>query len=336
MNMRVRVLDLRYHHEFRISRGSSPGTSTVLVELSEDEACGRGEGVPVRFYGWPQDLVVARLSALAAELNRQSGVNGDWFDQALAGLADVPPARHALEAAWFDLQAQQAGQSLRTWLGLPDGEPGLTSFTIGLASLDEMLAKASEAEEYPVLKIKCGSKDDLVAVRALREATGKRLWVDANGGWRSEEGAELSGALAELGVEMIEQPTAMDDLDGLAQVTAASPIPVIADESCHTAADIPKLVGRVDGVNLKLDKAGGLGPGLELIRAAKAAGLRQMIGCFCASSVAITYAAQLANQAEWCDLDGALLVADDPFRGMTAPGGVMRLPDGPGIGITTR
>ncbi len=332
MKMQTRTLDLRYYHEFRISRGGSPGTTTVLVELSADGCLGRGEGVPVRFYGWPQDALLARLGALADGAEDSCA----WFDDALAGLADLPPARFALETAWFDLQAQRAGQTLRRWLGLPDGEPGLTSFTIGLASLDEMLAKAAEAAEYPVLKVKCGGPDDLAAVRALREATGKRLWVDANGGWLPEQGAELSGRLAELGVELIEQPVPRQDLDGLAQVTASSPIPVVADESCHTAADIPELVGRVDGVNLKLDKSGGLGPGQALIDAARAAGLRVMIGCFCASSVSLTAAAQLAGQADWCDLDGHLLVANDPFVGLVAPGGRMKLPDGPGLGVRPR
>jgi len=332
MKMTVRPLPLRYHHEFRISRGGSPGTTSVLVELSADGLTGRGEGVPVRFYGWPQDLVTSRLEALAGGVDG----NADWFDEALRGLEDVPPARFALETAWLDLQAQRTGQPLQAWLGLPAGQPGLTSFTIGLAPLDEMLAKAEEAAEYPILKVKCGGPDDLAAVRALREATGKRLWVDANGGWQPEQGAELSGALAELGVEMIEQPVPREDLDGLATVTATSPIPVVADESCHTADDIPELVGRVDGVNLKLDKAGGIGPGIALIEAARAAGLRLMIGCFCASSVAITAAAQLAAQAEWCDLDGHLLVADDPFVGMVAPGGQMQLPLGPGLGVTVR
>lgn len=330
--MHVASLQLRYHHEFRISRGGSPSTTSVLVELRDGDLVGRGEGVPVRFYGWPHDTVVARLTALSETVVDDPA----WFARALDGLVDVPPARFALETAWFDLQAQRAGQTLQTFLGLPADDPGLTSFTIGLASLDEMLAKAAEAESYPILKVKCGGADDLAAVRALREATGKRLWVDANGGWRPEQGAELSGTLASLGVEMIEQPVPREDLDGLAMVTASSPIPVVADESCHTAADIPELVGRVHGVNLKLDKAGGIGPGLELIEAARTAGLKLMIGCFCASSVAITAAAQLACQATWCDLDGALLVADDPFVGMTAPGGRMRLPERPGLGILPR
>jgi len=337
MDVTWRRLELTYRHEFRIARGGSNTTTSLLVEIAQDGLVGRGEGVPVRYYGWTLDRMEAAVAAMAAglepsALTRVDSVAADL----LTAHGDQPSAVAAVEGALWDLAAQRLGVPLATMLGIDTRSLGLTSFTIGLADREVMLAKADEAAEYPILKVKCGGADDLAKVRALREATGKRLWVDANGGWEVAQAADLSAELATLGVELIEQPVPREDLAGLAAVRAVSPLPIVADESCHGAADVIRLKDVVDGVNLKLDKVGGLAAARRAIHTARACGLKLMLGCFGASSVALTLAGQLAPLVDWCDLDGHLLVADDPFVGLIAPNGQMALPAGPGLGLQPR
>lgn len=330
-------LELHFHHEFRIARGGSSGTPTWLVELRDDEFLGRGECVPVGFYGWTMDSIAAALDEAAALLADEGPADPEDLQPLLRdALGDQMAAVCAVDGALWDLWGQRCGEPVWRLLDTDPTAAGLTSFTIGLAPLEEMLSKAAEAAEYPILKVKCGGPEDLATIRALREATGKRLWVDANCGWSVDQAGELAGELAELGVELIEQPVGRDDLAGLAAVRERSPLPIIADESCHVPEDVAKLVGCVDGVNVKLEKAGGITGGLAVIEAAWAAGLQVMVGCFCASSVSLTMAAQLAPLADWCDLDGHLLVADDPFRGMTAAEGRIMLPQRPGLGVAPR
>ncbi|MCC7491984.1 MAG: dipeptide epimerase [Fimbriimonadaceae bacterium] len=337
MRLTWRRLALHYHHTFRISRGGSDTTSSLLVELRHHGLIGRGEGVPVRFYGWTLDSMEATLAALQPAVE---AADPRCADALMIAWAAAQPAQRsalcALDGALWDLAGQLAGQPVYRMLGLDPAQTGLTAFTIGLADLDEMLAKAAEAAQYPILKVKCGGSDDLAKVRALREATGKRLWVDANGGWDVAAAADLAGQLAALGVELIEQPVGRDDYDGLAAVQAVSPLPIVADESCHGPDDVLRLRGSIAGVNVKLDKVGGLSAALRTIHVARACGMRVMLGCFGASSVSLAAAAQLAPLVDWCDLDGALLVSDDPFAAMTAPDGRITLPDRPGLGITVR
>lgn len=337
MQRSVSRLELTYHHPFRIARGGSTTTTSILVTLTHQGLTGRGEGVPVRYYGWTADRVVAAAEALGGLLaDREPAQVSSLYPELLAVAGDQMPAVSAVDMALWDLHAQQLGSPLYRVLGLNPKQAGLTSFTIGLAPLDEMLAKVDEAAQYPILKVKCGQPGDLETLAAIRQRTDQRLWVDANAGWGAPEAIELTSRLADLGVELVEQPVAADDLDGLAEVTAASPIPVVADESCRVAADVLRLTGKVHGVNVKLDKAGGISGSLQLIQTARAAGLKVMCGCMAASSVALTAAAHLAPLVDWCDLDGHLLLADDPFCGMTAPAGKILLPESSGLGIRSR
>lgn len=337
VHLRRRNLELRFWHEFRIARGAASAATTLLVELEHCNLIGRGEAIPVETYGQGAAAVGDTLDRLAARL---AEADPSCVESLMLDLLDEfrgqESALCAVDGALWDLAGQLAGQPVWRLFGLDAERAGLTCMTLGMADLPTMLAKADEAAEFPILKVKCGGPQDLDILRALRDHTGKRFWIDANEGWSVDQAASLAAEVAALGVEMIEQPVARDDLDGLARVREVSPIPVVVDESCLTAADVPRLAGVVDGVNVKLHKCGGLTAARHLIATARACGLRVMTGCFCASSVAMTQAAQIAPLVDWSDLDGHLLVANDPFRGYTAPGGRITLPHEPGLGLAVR
>jgi L-alanine-DL-glutamate epimerase-like enolase superfamily enzyme len=339
MQLTQRRLTLHYHHEFRIARGGSHTADTLLVEIEHDGRVGRGEGIPIGYLGWTLDSMSDAVSAMGELLAGRDPAHVDALSEdLLAAFPDQRSAVCAVTGALWDLHGQAVGRPVHELLGLDPGRCGLTSFTIGLASREAMLAKADEAEQYPILKVKCGGPGDLDNVRALAEHTGKPMWVDANCGWSVDQAADIAGRLAELGVAVIEQPVPAGDGDAerLARVREVSPLPVLADESCPTVADVPRLCGAVDGVNVKLDKVGGLSAGLRAIHAARACGMSIMLGCFGASSVSLTAAAQLTPLVDYPDLDGHLLVADDPFRGMIAPNGRITLPQTPGLGLERR
>ena len=196
--------------------------------------------------------------------------------------------------------------------------------------------KVREAEAYPLLKVKLGTDRDLELIRALREVTDKPIYVDANTAWTPKEAVRMIRELAPYGVELIEQPTKPDDLEGLKFVREHSELPIFADESVKRAADIPSLVGCVDGINIKLVKCGGLLEAMRIIHIARAHGLQVMIGCMIESSLGITAAAHLTPLVDYADLDGHLLVANDPYRGVTLEKGKLILPNLPGIGVRSR
>ena len=220
--------------------------------------------------------------------------------------------------------------------GLDPAATPVSTFTIGLDTPEKMRAKVIEAEQYPVLKVKLGTHRDGEILRAIRSVTQKELRVDANAGWTRKRAIGMLPVLKEFGVTVLEQPLPPHDLDGLAAVTRAASIPVIADESCLVATDIPRLVGAVDGINIKLAKCGSLREALRMIAVARAHGLMVMVGCMIESSIGITAAAHFTPLVDIVDLDGAALLADDPFTGATIDGGRVTLPTGPGLGVRRR
>jgi L-alanine-DL-glutamate epimerase-like enolase superfamily enzyme len=194
-----------------------------------------------------------------------------------------------------------------------------------------------EADGWPILKVKLGSPRDEWIVRSVRrEAPTRLLRADANAAWSREQALTMARLLADAGFELIEQPVARDDIEGLRMVSKASPLPVIADEACHTLRDVRVLAGAVQGINIKLSKCGGIAEARSMALEARSLGMRVMIGCMIESSLGITAAAHLAPLAQYADLDGAALLADDPYEGARVAGGWVRLPDGPGLGVTKR
>jgi L-alanine-DL-glutamate epimerase-like enolase superfamily enzyme len=225
----------------------------------------------------------------------------------------------------------------RLW-GLDPAASPLTSFTVAIAPDEKTLReRVTEAAQYPVLKIKLGTSWDERIVRVVREMEPKKvLRVDANAAWTPKFALRIIPLLQELGVEFVEQPLPPEDLDGMRFVRERSSLPIVADESCLVAADIPKLAGVVDGINIKLAKCGGLREALRMIATARAHGMLVMAGCMIESSLGITAAAHFAPLLDCVDLDGAALVSNDPYIGASIDGGRVALPGGSGLGVTLR
>jgi L-alanine-DL-glutamate epimerase-like enolase superfamily enzyme len=219
-------------------------------------------------------------------------------------------------------------------LGLDRAKAPLSCVTLGMAEPAEMLAKLETVKTFPAIKVKLGGPGDVENLRRVRANYDGRIQVDANAAWDAASAVRVLHEIAPLRIELVEQPVAREDLDGLAFVRARSPIPVFADESCHHLADIARLAGRVDGVNLKLMKTGGIREALRMIHAARAHGMQVMLGSMVESSLALSAAAQLAPLADYLDLDGHWLIADDPFAGAPGERGVIALSDAPGLGVT--
>jgi len=331
------ILDLQTRHPFTIARGSTTAYRVVRVRLRDTDGVeGWGEAAPSRYYGETAETVAAALARLAPALPADpSDLEG--ADAALLRTAPGDAAaRVAVSAALHDLAGKRLGAPLWRLWGLDPARAPLSSFTIGLDTPERVQAKVREAAPYPILKIKVGTPDDAAVLRAVREVTDKPLRVDANAGWTVSEALARLPLLEEMRVELIEQPVAPDDLEGLAAVHRASRIPIVADEACRTAADIPRLAGAVDGINIKLAKCGSLREALRMVEVARAHGLSVMVGCMIETSLGITAAAHLTPLLDLADLDGAALLVKDPFAGATIDGGRIVLPTGPGLGVTER
>jgi L-alanine-DL-glutamate epimerase-like enolase superfamily enzyme len=331
--LRHRPLDLRLRHTFRIARGASDARRNVLVEIEDGGHTGLGEAAPIRRYHEDAESAAAALDAMASRLTDTRA-----FAQA-AGRAAVDGQRSAeaaVDMALHDLAGKRLGAPLHELLGLDPRAAPETSFTIGLAAPEVVVQKVREATAYPILKVKMGSDDDREVLTAVRDSTMSRIRVDANEGWTPQGALERLEWLAGLGVELVEQPLPADRIDETRELRRRSPLPFYADESVHRARDIPRLVGAFDGVNIKLMKCGGLGEALRMIAVARALGMKVMLGCMIESSLGITAAAHLSPLADTADLDGNLLIEDDPFVGATVQSGRIVLPDGPGLGVTRR
>lgn len=289
---------------FAISRGARTQSEVVVVEVREDDRVGRGECVPYPRYGESVAGVLAALEALSAPV-AQGLRHAD-----LAARLPAGAARNALDCALWDLAAKTSGRPVHELAGLAAPRPVVTAFTISLDTPDAMAARAAEVRTYPLLKLKLGGDGDLERVRAVRAAVpDTRLVVDANEAWTAAHLPDYLAAMADLGVELVEQPLHADDDAALERV--AHPVPICADESCHTSTDVPRLVGRYDVVNIKLDKAGGLTEAMRVATAAVAEGLRVMVGTMMGTSLLMAPAMLLASTAEWVDLDGPLWLARD-------------------------
>jgi L-alanine-DL-glutamate epimerase-like enolase superfamily enzyme len=327
-------------HPFVIARGSTNGYKRAWVRIVDDDGVeGWGEADPSSYYGETLETVLAALAKLAPHLPN------DPFDleAADARFTQLAPqhaaARAALSAALHDLVGKRLGQPLWRLWGLDPRKAPLSSFTIGLDSLERIRDKVREAEPYPILKVKLGTDRDEEILKTIRDATDKPVRVDANAGWTVARAKQMIPVLKEHGVEFLEQPLPPGDLDALAEVhrhARKHDLPVVVDESCIVAADIPRLAGKVDGINIKLAKCGSLREALRMIATARAHGMLVMVGCMIETSLGITAAAHFTPLVDAADLDGAALTVDDPFVGATVDGGQIRLPTEPGLGVRRR
>ena len=294
---------------FAISRGSKTAAEVVVAEISDGEFRGRGECVPSPRYGESVDSVVRTLEAMRGAVF--SGLDRRELQQAM------PPgaARNALDCAFWHLDAQRDDRRVADIAGVGKLRSVVTAYTLSLDTPERMAEMAAAQRARPLLKLKLGGDGDIARVRAVRRAApSSRLIVDANEGWNERHLVEGMPAFAEFGVELIEQPLPADADGALARLP--HPIPICADESCHTSADLDRLAGKYEAVNIKLDKAGGLTEALALAAAARARGFTIMVGCMIGTSLAMAPAMLVAQQAEFVDLDGPLLLASDRAHGL--------------------
>lgn len=340
MKLDYEVATLRTKYPFTIARRRQEEDYAVWVRLrDEDDMTGWGEANPSRFYGETPETVCAALQVYRPVVESA----GDPFainevetacESDLRGNAS---ARAAISAALYDLAGKRLGVPVYRLLGLDPSRAPLTSFTIGIDEPEVVRQKVREATEYPILKIKVGTARDVELLSIVREeAPDAVVRVDANTAWHPREAVARIEELQQFGIEFVEQPVAAHDIDGLRFLRERSPLPIIADESCLTAADIPRLAGAVDGINIKLAKCGGLSEALRMIYTARAHNLSVMLGCMVATSLGMAAAAHLAPLIDYADLDGAALLADDPFDGYSIAGGRIRLSAEPGLGVTRR
>lgn len=337
MKLSVGDHDLHLHHTFRISRGAMDVARNVLVRLEHEGLTGLGEAHPPGFFGESREKVKGLLATLGGELDGDPADIDAVLDALPPEIAASHGPRAALDMALHDLWAQAAGQPLWKLWGLDREATPVTSFTIGIASVPEMQAHVREAERYPLLKIKLGTDRDLAILEGIRAVTDKPLRVDANAAWTVDDAIAKIRAIEPFGIELVEQPIPPGDVEGLRRIREAISVPLLVDESVTDAASIPPLAGAVDGINIKLIKSGGLREARRMIALARSLGMQVMLGCYIESSVSITAAAHLSPLADYADLDGCLLIDDDPFEGTTLDAdGRIILPDRPGLGVRHR
>jgi L-alanine-DL-glutamate epimerase-like enolase superfamily enzyme len=331
VELRHRRLDLELRHTFRLARGASDVRSNLIVELEEDGQLGLGEAAPLAHYGQDWRSAAHAVETMVGRLDDPRA-----FDSAAAraAVAGEPAAEAAVDMALRDLAGKRLGAPLWELLGLAPRPTPPTSFTIGLDTPEAVARKVREAGDFEILKIKLGSEGDRQVLEAVRGETDRPVRVDANEGWTLAEARERLDWLAGMGVELVEQPLPADRLAESRELRRSSPLPIVADESAHRATDVPRLAEAFDGINIKLMKCGGLGEALRMIHVARAHGMQVMLGCMIESSLAVTAAAHLSPLVDWADLDGNLLVTNDPFVGATVEGGRLVLPEGPGLGVT--
>jgi L-Ala-D/L-Glu epimerase len=342
MRLEYETLELRTREPFHIARPSDPlGRRNVWVRIIDDEGReGWGEAPATPYYGETAGTVAAVLPTYEPALEPETDPFAlERIEAALTVLADRnPAARTAISAALHDLAGKRLGAPVWRLWGLDPADAPRSSFTLGMAGPEQTREKARLAAHRPVLKVKVGGPDDEARLRAIRdEAPDATLYVDANTAWTAKEALRRMPLLEEMRVEFVEQPLHPDDLDGLRLLRRRARLPIIADESCETAADIPRLLGAVDGINIKLAKTGSLREAVRMVHIARAHGLTVMLGCMLESTLGIAAAVQLAPLVDYLDLDGALLLANDPFIG---PGmeedGSIRFNEEPGLGVGSR
>ncbi|HEX9111805.1 MAG TPA: dipeptide epimerase [Terriglobales bacterium] len=326
---------LNLKHTWTTTMSASTYRDTVHVRYARGGITGYGEGAPIVRYNESAETAKKTVDSLAAFL---AAADPMQFDKVMAEVFRRVPgewaAKAAIDIALMDWVGKKLGVPLYRYFGLDPADAPVTTFSIGIDTPAVTRQKVREAEAFPVLKIKVGLDTDEQTIAAVRSVTDKPLRVDANEGWKDkEEAVRKIEWLAKQKVEFVEQPMPADQLDDLRWVHQRSALPLIGDESCLHPADIPKLVGIFDGVNVKLDKAGGILSAYRMIQIARALGLKIMLGCMVSSSCSVTAAAHLSPLADYADLDGNLLIGNDPFQGVTVRNGKLILPDGPGLGL---
>src|SRR6516164_3953513 len=331
----AKIVRLNLRHTWTTTMSSSAYRETVHTAYTRGGITGHGEGAPIVRYhedaaGAQKAVESVRDLLLSADPMQFSKVMAEVFKRIPGEWA----GKAAIDIALMDWVGQKLGIPLYTYFGLDAKDTPLTTFSIGIDTPEITRQKTREAEAYPILKVKVGLATDEPTIEAVRSVTHRPLRVDANEGWKDrEEAVRKINWLEKQGVEFIEQPLPAEMLEEMKYVRSRVHMPIIADEACQRASDIPKLKEYFDGVNVKLDKSGGMLEGFRMIQMAKSLGMKTMLGCMVSSSVSVTAAAHLSPLVDYADLDGNLLISNDPYSGVNVEKGKLVLPDRPGLGL---
>jgi L-Ala-D/L-Glu epimerase len=333
--LRADIVRLTLRHTWTTTMSSSEFRDTVHVQLTREGITGRGEGAPIVRYHESAASAKAAVERMAPLVTGADLLAfGKTLDAVIAASEGDWAAKAAIDIAVFDWVGQKLNLPVYRLFGGDAADAPVTTFSIGIDTPEMIRQKVREAEPYPVLKIKVGLDTDEQVIDAVRSVTDKPLRVDANEGWKSkEEAVRKIEWLQTKNVEFIEQPMPAAMLDETAWVRERVEMPIIADEVCLRPGDVPKLAGAFDGINVKLDKAGGLLQAYRMIQIGRALGMKTMLGCMISSSVTVTAAAHLSPLVDFADLDGNLLISNDPYVGVSVKDGRLVLPGGPGLGL---
>jgi L-alanine-DL-glutamate epimerase-like enolase superfamily enzyme len=334
VELRVTTRTLELAEAFGIARGSRTSQTVVQVELEHAGIVGRGEASAVYYRGESVDAVVDFLGMTAPPLVGDDPFALEDIEERLEDVDGLSGGKSALDGALHDWIGKRLGMPLWRLLGLWPRAPH-TSFTIGIDTVEGTRERVRRAQEFRALKVKVGSAEDLERLEAVREeAPDAAVRVDANEGWTLDSARALMPELIRLGVEFVEQPFPAADLDSFMAFRDVEPrLPIVVDEGCQNLADVAPAAAYADGINVKLAKSGGVREAVRMIHAARALGLHVMIGCMVESQLGVAPAAALASLADWVDLDGHLLLADQPFTGLRFEDGRVLPSAEPGLGV---
>jgi len=331
----TKVVRLNLRHAWTTTMSSSQYRATLHLRYTRDGVAGLGEGAPIVRYHEDAHSAQAAVNSVRDLLDSADPWQfSKLMAQVFRRVDGQFAAKAAIDIALLDWIGQKLGVPLYRYFGLDPRDAPVTTFSIGIDTPEITRQKVREAEPFPVLKIKVGLDTDEATIAAVRSVTSKPLRVDANEGWKDkEEAVRKINWLEKQGVEFVEQPMPAAMAEEMRWVHSRVHLPIIADEACLHPADIPKLAGIYDGVNVKLDKCGGILEAWRMIQVAKSLGLKTMLGCMISSSVSVTAAAHLSPLVDYADLDGNLLIANDPYSGVQVERGKLILPDRPGLGL---
>ena len=334
MELHLRDIHLPMRHPFTITHGTTTVQHNLLVELRENGVSGYGEGASSQAYAFTAESMRGALESARPQIERESLDDpAALWQRMLPALGHNRFALCALDEAAHDHWGKLRGAPVWKLWGLELCGLPLSDYTIGIDPIEKMIAKMKEFDGWPIYKIKLGTDDDLAIVRELRRHTDAIFRIDANTAWTAEQTIAFAPELKTLGVEFLEQPLKADDWEGMRRVFRECALPVIADESCLTEADVPRCAGVFHGINIKLTKAGGLTPARRMIARGRELGLKIMVGCMSESTVGISAIGQLLPLLDYVDMDGALLIARDIASGVHLEKGRAVFPEENGNGV---
>ncbi|UEG49781.1 dipeptide epimerase [Ferruginibacter lapsinanis] len=333
MKVSYKSYSLPFKHPFTISKGTKTHQPTLIVALEHFGFVGYGEAPAINYYDITVEKMIEDLERKKIFVEKFAFSDPERYWHYLHHLFPANPFLVcALDMAGWDLYGKIKRQQLHQLWNLDTAKAPLTDFTIGIDSIDNMVAKMQE-QPWPIYKIKVGVENDIEMVAALRKHTDAIFRVDANAGWTLEQATQKIPLLKDLGVEFIEQPLAKDDWDGMKALFDASPLPLIADESCVKESDVEKCYQHFHGINIKLTKCSGITPARNMIKRARELSMKVMVGCMNESSVGTGAIAQLAPLLDYVDMDGPLLLSEDIAEGVKFDFGRILYTDSPGLGV---